>query len=69
MDPNSLWIVMKLLIRLAKDGVKGVQIDQDLGYLEKRTLIKSSEKVLRLMITLTREEQVILAHQTQNWPS
>ena len=28
--------------RLTKEGAKGVQIEQDIGYLEKRTIIKSN---------------------------
>ena len=49
--------------RLAKEGAKGVQFDQDLSYHEKRTIIKSNFRKSPKADdyhTLTRDEQVIL---------
>ena len=49
--------------RLAKEGAKGVQIEQDMSYHEKRTIIKSNFRKSPKADdyhTLTREEQVIL---------
>ena len=49
--------------RLAKEGAKGVQIEEDLSYLEKRTIIKSNFKKSHKADDyhiLTREEQVII---------
>ena len=49
--------------RLAKEGAKGIQIEQDMGYHEKKTIIKSNFRKspgADDYHDLTREEQVIL---------
>jgi len=49
--------------RLAKEGAKKIQIEEDLGYLEKRTIIKSNFRKSPEgddYHALTRDEQVVL---------